>query len=48
MRPCLELIQNAMVKAGNIVICPENVEQQNTKIETNASYEKHNGGKKTN
>ena len=30
-----------MVKSGNSVMCPENVEQQNTKRGTNASYEKH-------
>jgi hypothetical protein len=41
MRPCLELIEKEMVKTGNIVMCPENVEKQNTKRGTNDSYEKH-------
>jgi hypothetical protein len=27
-------------------MCPENVEQKNTKRGTNASYEKHKGGKR--
>jgi hypothetical protein len=37
-----------MVKAGNIVMCPENVEQQNTKRGANTSYEKHKGEKELN